>query len=122
MSYQKLRLPVAVVALSLPIPCMAANNGELNIDNRCADYIGVQQTNAQCSPNASADANKKTYLSPIMFFKTNIPGNETVYCSYSLTLGKSGEWLGGAGFNRSTVAINKICRPSGGSCACDDAR
>jgi hypothetical protein len=57
-----------------------------------------------------------------MFFKTSIPGNETVYCTYSIKLGKSSTFIGYAGYDRRTVAINKICKPSGGSCACSDGK
>lgn len=117
-----LRISITAFALLFPIAGMAADNGELNIDNRCTDYLTVEQTNARCSPNATADANKKTYLSPLMFFKTSIPGNETVYCTYSIKLGKGGQFLGYAGYDRRTVAINKICKPSGGSCACSDGK
>ena len=117
-----LRISITAFALLFPMACMAADNGELNIDNRCTDYLTIEQTNARCSPNATADANKKTYLSPLMFFKTSIPGNETVYCTYSIKLGKGGAFLGYAGYDRRTVAINKICKPSGGSCACSDGK
>ena len=122
MSYGNARLCIATIALLLPVPCMAADTGDLNIDNRCSDYLMVDQNNARCSQNVSANANDKSYISRLMYFKTSIPGNETVYCAYSIKLGKSGEFLTYAAYDRNTVTINKLCKPSGSSCVCDDTR
>jgi hypothetical protein len=113
---------IAVIALLLSGPGMAADTGDLTIDNRCYGYLEIRQTNDRCSTNIrSVDPQKTTSRSLLMFFKTNIPGNETVYCTYNIVTDQ-GAWLTGAGFNRSTVAIKKICRISNNECACVDGR
>lgn len=95
---------------------VAADNGVLFIENGCG-ALTIDWTNDRCSPPTIVQPGATAILPVIRSFRTNIRGNDPVYCLYEIKDGNQ-KWLAAAKYSPSVSSVTAECKLNRNNCGC----